>query len=87
MRVAAPPLRSHVRRWSRAMPQYTVGHQARLDQIDGALALLPGVHVTGAGYRGAGVAGCVTQAETTARTLTSALDSRHLDQTTAGSAT
>ena len=63
MSLSAGPLQTHVQRWPRALPQYTVGHQDRLNRLDVALAKVPGLHVTGAAYRGAGVAGCVAQAE------------------------
>jgi oxygen-dependent protoporphyrinogen oxidase len=69
MGLAAPPTEGHVQRWPRAMPQYTVGHQARLDRIDRALAEHPGLRVTGAGYRGVGLASCVSQAERTVHDL------------------
>lgn len=59
----AGPDESLVQRWPRAMPQYTVGHQERLDRLDAALDRLPGLVLTGAAYRGVGLAGCVTQAE------------------------
>ena len=63
MGLSAEPLQTHVQRWPRALPQYIVGHQDRLNRLDVALAEVPGLHVTGAAYRGAGVAGCVAQAE------------------------
>lgn len=66
MGMSAAPEQAHVQRWPRAMPQYTVGHQARLDQLDRALARAPGLHVTGAAFRGVGLASCVGQAERTA---------------------
>ena len=66
----AEPLASHVRRWPRAMPQYTVGHGERLDAIDRELATRSGLYLTGAAYRGAGLAACTTQAAATARALT-----------------
>ena len=70
--LSAEPLHTHLQRWPRALPQYTVGHQERLNRLDVALAKVPGLHVTGAAYRGAGVAGCIAQAkETAARTLAS----------------
>jgi oxygen-dependent protoporphyrinogen oxidase len=59
------------------MPQYTVGHAARLARIDAALAGTPGLHLTGAAYRGVGLAGCISQAARTAaavRTRTNAPD-------------
>jgi oxygen-dependent protoporphyrinogen oxidase len=60
--VTCEPALVHVRRMPRAMPQYTVGHAARLATVDAALAGLPGVQLTGAGYRGVGIAGCLAQA-------------------------
>lgn len=49
------PLRTWVFRWPRALPQYTVGHLARLHAAEEALAALPGVFLAGAAYRGVGV--------------------------------
>ena len=66
MGLSAEPLYTHLQRWPRALPQYTVGHRERLNRLDVALANVPGLHVTGAAYRGAGVAGCIAQAEETA---------------------
>lgn len=60
------PEQAHVQRWPRAIPQYVVGHRARIDEVDQALVALPGLHLTGAAYRGVGIAGCVQQAEQTA---------------------
>ncbi|GAA0250573.1 protoporphyrinogen oxidase [Saccharothrix mutabilis subsp. mutabilis] len=67
--LSAPPVHSHVQRWRQGLPQYTVGHAGRLETIDTALRALPGVHVTGAAYRGVGVASCVVDAERTASLL------------------
>jgi oxygen-dependent protoporphyrinogen oxidase len=64
--VGAEPAEVHVQRWPAAMPQYTVGHAARLAAIDAGLADVPGIHVTGAAYRGVGLAGCISQAARTA---------------------
>jgi len=69
--VSAAPAEVHVQRWPAAMPQYTVGHAARLAAIDAGLADVPGIHLTGAAYRGVGLAGCISQA---ARTATAVLD-------------
>lgn len=62
----AEPVECLVQRWPAAMPQYVVGHAARLDRLDAALTDLPGLAVTGAAYRGVGLAGCVAQARATA---------------------
>jgi len=68
------PKEAMVQRWPRAMPQYTVGHQDRLDRIDHDLAALPALALTGAAYRGVGVASCVSQADRTADALLTRLD-------------
>jgi oxygen-dependent protoporphyrinogen oxidase len=65
-RIAGQPVARHLQRWPRAMPQYTVGHEHRLVSIATALRSLPGVHVTGAAYRGVGIASCISQAADTA---------------------
>jgi len=66
MGLHAEPVDVVVRRMPGAMPQYTVGHADRLAAADRALAGLPGVHLTGAGYRGVGISGCLAQAAVTA---------------------
>jgi oxygen-dependent protoporphyrinogen oxidase len=66
MGMSVAPVEAQVQRWPRAMPQYTVGHQGRLDRISRALRELPGVHVMGAACTGVGVASCVGQAGRTA---------------------
>jgi oxygen-dependent protoporphyrinogen oxidase len=73
MGLAAPPVEAVVQRWPRGIPQYTVGHQERLDRIDSALAALPGLYLTGAAYRGAGLARCVAQAQQTASSVAGGL--------------
>jgi oxygen-dependent protoporphyrinogen oxidase len=62
MALRAEPTAVLVRRMPAAMPQYTVGHAGRLAAAQEALAAVPGVHLTGAGYRGAGIAACLAQA-------------------------
>ncbi len=53
------PLLARVHRWPRAMPQYEVGHLARLERIERALDPFPSLHLVGAGYRGIGLPDCV----------------------------
>ncbi|NLT54766.1 MAG: protoporphyrinogen oxidase [Actinomycetales bacterium] len=65
--VTGQPTHVHVQRWPGAMPQYTIGHETRLQVLDTALRAVPGIHLTGAAYRGVGIAGCITQANATAR--------------------
>ena len=80
MSLDAEPLQVHVQRWPAAMPQYTVGHAGRLATIDHTLAEHPGLHVTGAAFRGVGLAGCISQATRLATTVHDRV--RSLDITT-----
>jgi oxygen-dependent protoporphyrinogen oxidase len=61
-----PPSETRVVRWTRSMPQYEVGHLDRVDRIERALVTTPGAFITGAAYRGIGLADCVRQARETA---------------------
>jgi oxygen-dependent protoporphyrinogen oxidase len=49
--------------WEKAMPQYVLGHPARLARIDAALQKLPGLALAGNGYRGIGIPDCIHSAE------------------------
>ncbi|HVL05455.1 MAG TPA: protoporphyrinogen oxidase [Acidimicrobiales bacterium] len=65
------PEASLVSRWPRGFPQYEVGHRARVDAIEAALAVdAPGVFVAGAAYRGLGIAACIEQARRAAGLVT-----------------
>jgi oxygen-dependent protoporphyrinogen oxidase len=78
MRLTATPTATLVQRWHRAIPQYTVGHADRLERLD---ALAPdGIHLTGAAYRGSGLAACVASARTTATAVAADLVLDTVDQ-------
>jgi len=62
MGVTGSPVHQSIQRWPQAMPQYLVGHQGRLDALDAAMRDVPGVYLTGAAYRGVGIASCVADA-------------------------
>ena len=57
--IRADPTYTEVNRWWKAMPQYTVGHGARLAQLDAAVSRYPGLVLTGAAYRGVGIPDCI----------------------------
>ena len=61
--VTAEPVLTRVCRWPAAMPQYRVGHLARVETIERRVAALPGLGLAGGGYRGVGIADCVRSAE------------------------
>ncbi|HQY99393.1 MAG TPA: protoporphyrinogen oxidase [Propionicimonas sp.] len=53
------PVLIRAKRWQAMMPKYTVGHPARVRQVDEGLAHLPGWRVAGSALRGVGVPDCV----------------------------
>lgn len=67
MGITAEPVFSRVYIWERAMPQYNLGHPARLERIDARLAQWPGIALAGNGYRGIGIPDCIYSGEQAAR--------------------
>jgi oxygen-dependent protoporphyrinogen oxidase len=65
--VRGTPLLVRLGRWTQLMPQYTVGHLARVASVEAALAAVPEIAVAGATYRGVGVPDCVSQGRSAAR--------------------
>lgn len=61
--LSGEPVLSRVYRWPKAMPQYVVGHQARLQRIREQQAAFPGLLLAGAGYDGMGLPDCIRQGE------------------------
>lgn len=64
------PEAAFVHRWPDALPQYEVGHPEWLARVEGMLEGLPGLFLTGASYRGVGLADLVRQARETADRVT-----------------
>ena len=67
--VHAEPTLVRVYRHPRAMPQYHVGHLARLEAIERATAALPGLALAGNAYRGVGIPDCVHSGEVAAEAV------------------
>jgi oxygen-dependent protoporphyrinogen oxidase len=59
----------YVVRHRQAVPQYTVGHLARMKRIDGHLAECRGLALAGAAYRGVGVPQCIHSGEQAAEAM------------------
>ncbi|MGJ3561413.1 hypothetical protein ACR6C2_36680 [Streptomyces sp. INA 01156] len=55
---------TRVTRWHDGLPQYPVGHHARVARIREHLAALPGLAVCGAAYDGVGIPACIASAYT-----------------------
>ncbi len=64
--ITGDPLFARLHRWERANAQHNVGHLDIIAAIDRRLAALPGLFVTGSGFRGVGVPDCVADARRTA---------------------
>ncbi|MET7730627.1 protoporphyrinogen oxidase [Streptomyces sp. NPDC005402] len=58
----ATPLETRVTRWTDGLPQYPVGHYARVSRIREHVAKLPGLAVCGAQYDGVGIPACIASA-------------------------
>ncbi|MFF0079535.1 protoporphyrinogen oxidase [Streptomyces canus] len=58
----ATPLDTRVTRWTDGLPQYPVGHHARVARIREHVAKLPGLAVCGAQYDGVGIPACIASA-------------------------
>jgi len=60
--VRGAPADTRVTRWGGALPQYTVGHLARVARIRAAVGREPGLAVCGAAYDGIGIPACIATA-------------------------
>jgi protoporphyrinogen/coproporphyrinogen III oxidase len=60
------PLFAEVARWQRSMPQYHVGHLARVKRIEQRLTSLPGFALAGNAYSGLGIPDCIRSGEAAA---------------------
>jgi oxygen-dependent protoporphyrinogen oxidase len=65
LKISGRPALTRVYRWIRANPQHEVGHLDRMAAIDARLAMLPGLFVTGSGFRGTGLPDCVADGRAT----------------------
>ncbi|MFG2798251.1 protoporphyrinogen oxidase [Streptomyces pseudovenezuelae] len=60
--LVAAPVETRVTRWTDGLPQYPVGHHARVARIREHVGKLPGLAVCGAQYDGVGIPACVASA-------------------------
>ena len=67
--VTAQPLFSRVYRHPHSMPQYHVGHEARILRIENDLAKLPNLGLVGSAYHGVGISDCVRTGEEAAEKI------------------
>ncbi|MFB7369367.1 protoporphyrinogen oxidase [Streptomyces sp. NPDC056222] len=57
--LTARPVATTVTRWTDGLPQYPVGHLARVARVREAVAELPGLRLAGAVYEGVGIPACI----------------------------
>lgn len=69
----AEPVAARIFRWPRSMAQYTVGHLARLQQLEVRMRQWPSIHLVGNAYRGIGIPDCVRLAKETAERIAAQL--------------
>ena len=58
-----------VRRWPLSLPQYSIGHPARMRKLSTHLARLPGLALTGNAYHGVGLPALIHDGQKTVHTL------------------
>lgn len=69
MGLSADPDFVSIYRHKKAIPQYLVGHAARLEAIERQLVRFPGLVLTGNAFRGVSLNDCVLNASKTAQSL------------------
>ncbi len=72
LRLKTEPSWSRVVRWPSAMPQYHVGHLARLESIQSRVDALPRLALAGNAYRGVGIPQCVRSGKVAAKKVLAA---------------
>ena len=60
LEITGDPLFARLSRWTRQSPQYEVGHLQRVARIEQRLLALPGIFITGSGYRAIGIPDCIS---------------------------
>jgi oxygen-dependent protoporphyrinogen oxidase len=66
MPIAGDALFTRLYRWTRQSPQHEVGHLERLAAIEQYLARVPGLFLTGSGFRSIGIPDCIADGRDTA---------------------
>ena len=72
--VTAEPQFLRIRRHPNSMPQYHIGHQARIQRIENALSKFPALALAGSAYSGVGISDCVRTGEAAAEKIVAHLE-------------
>ncbi len=76
MGITATPVLTKAYRWRKANPQYEVGHQERVAQIEGLAAQHAGLYLAGAAYHGVGVPDCIADGARVAEQILSTTETQ-----------
>ena len=69
LQIAGEPLLTDVARWPQSMPQYHVGHVARVSRIEELAAGHANLALAGNAYRGVGIPQCIASGQTAAEKI------------------
>lgn len=72
MGIDAEPIFAVNHRWPDSMPQYAVGHSARIGEIDARVSAWAGLQLAGNAYTGIGIPDCVRSARAAAEKIAAA---------------
>jgi oxygen-dependent protoporphyrinogen oxidase len=72
MGIDVEPLFALNHRWPDSMPQYIVGHSARVREIEARAGRIPGLHLAGNSFNGIGIPDCVRSAQKAANAIIAA---------------
>ena len=67
--ISGDPIATRIFRYARGIPQYNVGHVARIERIERSLWDLPGLFIIGNAYHGVGVNDCIREGKRKARAI------------------
>jgi oxygen-dependent protoporphyrinogen oxidase len=63
LKIKGEPLVVDIARWPQSMPQYTVGHIARVARIDALAESQPNLALAGNAYHGVGIPQCIASGQ------------------------
>jgi oxygen-dependent protoporphyrinogen oxidase len=76
LQITGMPLVTDIARWPRSMPQYHVGHLAKVGRIEQLAAGAQTLALAGNAYRGVGIPQCIASGGAAAQQIASALRDR-----------
>ncbi|MDI6712713.1 MAG: protoporphyrinogen oxidase [Anaerosomatales bacterium] len=80
----ARPVFASVYRWVGGMPQYTLGHLDRVEEVEERVATIAGFAMAGSAFRGVGIPNCIESGERAAEKVLRDLGFTHEEQRESG---